>query len=200
MTSSSGPRKKKNQFDYLNKDGTARTRQDYIETDYINGLYDENGNELIRPLTKEEKEWLSQFYAETEHENFQKTREIEAQTELYKSLRRQYKQKRKASTEELLELKVEMDREYKKLVQLRSETNTFYPDDSQRRELYNKGNARRNDIFNVAKAANKLVAYGSQEFDKFVAEAEKDISPEHLVLDYLVKKPVKKTVRRRKKP
>jgi hypothetical protein len=200
MTSNSGPKKRRSPFNFLNKQGTARTRQDYIEADYIDGVHDANGRELIRPMTKEEVEWLSQFYAETEHENFKKTDEIETQTKLYKSLCKDYRKHRKSlPTEKLLQMKQEIETQYKRLVQLRAETNTFYPEDSQRHEIYDKGNARRNDIFNVAKASNRLIAYGSQEFDKFTSEAEKDISPENLALNYLVKKPAKKVTRRRKK-
>jgi len=40
-------------------------RQDYMDTDYINGVYDKDGNELIRPMTSKEKDFLAQFYKET---------------------------------------------------------------------------------------------------------------------------------------
>ena len=45
-------------------------RQDYIETDYINGIYDADGNELLRPLYASEKEFLNKYYEEVVGANF----------------------------------------------------------------------------------------------------------------------------------
>jgi hypothetical protein len=50
----------------------TKGRLDYIEADYINGVRDENGVLVIRPLTEEEKDWLNQFYQETIITNFNK--------------------------------------------------------------------------------------------------------------------------------
>lgn len=177
-----------------------KTRQEFIEADYVNGVYDSKGNELIRPMTKEEVEWLTQFYAETEHGNFLKTQEIEEQTEAYKELCRQMKKSKKTmSSGQVLELREKIEESYRKLVQLRSETNTFYPEDVDRKEIFDKGNRRKEDLFNRAKVSGGLVSLDLPDFDQFTSRAEKDISPEHLVLDYMTKKPVKKVVRRRKK-
>lgn len=40
-------------------------RQEFLETEYINGLYDDKGNELIRPMNDDEKAWLDKYYKET---------------------------------------------------------------------------------------------------------------------------------------
>lgn len=40
-------------------------RQDYMDTGYIDGIYDEKGREVMRPLTDKEKDFLAQFYKET---------------------------------------------------------------------------------------------------------------------------------------
>lgn len=201
MTSSSGPKKsRKQQYDYLNKQGTVKTRREFIEADYADGIFDSHGREVMRPLTPEEREWLSQFYAETEHCNFSKTQEIEAQEQAYKELCRELRQNKKSmSSGEVLELRQKIDASYKELVHLRSETNTFYPENDDRRELFTRDNDRRNDVFNRAKATNQLISYDLPEFDMFTSKAEKDISPEHLVLDYLARKPAKKVIRKRKK-
>lgn len=53
----------------LDRKYNIKARRDYIETDYIDGIYDSNGNEVMRPLTDEEKEWLDQFYKETVNAN-----------------------------------------------------------------------------------------------------------------------------------
>lgn len=48
----------------LNKSLNTKFRRHYIEPDYINGVYDENGAQVIRPLNEEEIEWLNKFYSE----------------------------------------------------------------------------------------------------------------------------------------
>jgi hypothetical protein len=199
MTNSSGPRKNRNKYNPLNKQGTVKTRQDFIEAEYVNGVYDSKGNERIRPMTKEEIEWLSRFYQETEHSTFQSNEQIRKQEALYKQLCRDFKAHKKyMSFEESQSFREKVDEAYNELVHLRSETNTFYPDDNDRREIYTKSNRRREDIFNRAKVTNNLISLDLPEFDQFTSRAEKDISGENLVLDYL-KKPVKKVVRRRRK-
>lgn len=200
MTNNSGPKKsRRQQYDYLNRQGTVKTRQEFIETDYVDGVYDSKGNQVMRPLTPEEREWLSQFYAETEHGNFKKTQEIEEQEKIHKALCKEMRHNKKRMTsKQVLELKEEIDSVYKKLVHLRAETNTFYTEDEDRREIYTRDNKRREDVFNRAKATNHLISYDIPEFDQFTSKAEKDINVENLVLDYLVRKPTKKVIRKRK--
>jgi ribosomal protein L21 len=51
---------------YLNPKFHKHCRRDCVETDYINGVYDQKGNQVIRPLTQEEKLWLANNYYKTE--------------------------------------------------------------------------------------------------------------------------------------
>lgn len=199
MTNNSGPKKPK--YNPLNKNGAPATRRDFIEADYVKGVVNDRGEQVIRPMNAAEIEWLSQFYAETEHGNFQKTAETEAFQDEYDELckRIRHAKKNGLTTEQVLDLKVEADRMYKELVQLRAETNTFYPEDEDRREIYKKENLRNNDIYSKAKASGRLISYDLPEFDKFSSRAEKDINAEHLVLDYLTRSPAKKKVPKKKK-
>lgn len=199
MTSNSGRGKKK--YNPLNKHGTIAIRRDFIEDDYVNGVFNAQGEQVIRPLNAAELEFLSQFYAETEHGNFAKTEEIEAMQTLYTMLSSElnHAKKNKLTTEQILDLRDRAEKAYKELVQLRSETNTFYPEDKDRRVIFKKGYDRREDIFNVAKSSGALISYDLPEFDKFSSKAEKDINPEHLVLDYLTRTSAKKKMPRKKK-
>jgi hypothetical protein len=179
----------------------VKTRQEFIETDYVEGVFNQRGEQVIRALNEEEVEWLKKFYTETEHGNFEKNEKIEKVQEAYKQYCRKIRsaKKLKLTTEEVLKLKVEADKKYKELVKLREETNTFYPEDVDRKEIWNRGNERREDIFNRAKVSNNLISLDLPEFDQFTTRAEKDISPEHLVQDYLIRKPARKVMKKRKK-
>lgn len=42
-----------------------RHRQNTIDCDYLNGVKDLNGKQVIRSLNKEEAAWLNRFYEET---------------------------------------------------------------------------------------------------------------------------------------
>jgi hypothetical protein len=48
----------------LRKDLNTKTRHYYIEPDYIDGVTNSNGEQVIRPLTAREKQWLNKFYEE----------------------------------------------------------------------------------------------------------------------------------------
>lgn len=39
-------------------------RQDYMDVEYVDGVYDKHGNQVIRKLTDDEKDFLAQFYKE----------------------------------------------------------------------------------------------------------------------------------------
>jgi len=64
----------------LKKELNLKSRRDYIETDYTNGVYNEDGSVAMRKLTEEEKDWLNMFYmevvnADRRHEHFYNTDE-----------------------------------------------------------------------------------------------------------------------------
>jgi len=53
----------------LSKKYTLKTRRDYCDFDYINGVYVDS-TEVIRPLNDGEKDWLNKFYEEVVHASF----------------------------------------------------------------------------------------------------------------------------------
>lgn len=160
-------KKHKNKFDPLRKNGTLMTRRDFVETDYVNGVKDSDGRVVMRPLTKEEKEWLSQYYQEAENVNFNKTEEIKDEHEKLRKAIKKYRPYKEMYGEE--HPKVVNQRT--KLKSLREESNSFFVEDSQRRELFKQDNDRRNDIFNVAKQTGTLVNLDISEYDRFTSDA-----------------------------
>ena len=177
----------------MDKKGTTLTRQDYIETTYVNGVLDEDGNEAIRPLNEAEKQWLSQFIAETDHGNFKKNSQLRKQEKHLKLLRSTHIKARNAgNVDEMHRLEQEISSQYELVLRLREESNAFYVSDEERQELWNRDYERRMDVYNTAKISDNLVLYDLNEYDKFTTEAEHDINPENICLEHLHYVPQKK--------
>lgn len=183
----------------MDQNSTKRTRKDYIETSYIKGVKNEDGETVIRPLNEEEREWLSQFVAETDHCNFKRTNELKDEEKALKRLRMDYTEaKRRMNVDEMDTLNAKIEAQYKKVKTLREETAAFYVDDEERQELYNRDYERRMDVYNNAKITENLVLFDLDEYDKFTTEAINDVNPENLVLKQL-EQPERRFRRRKKK-
>ena len=70
MTSNTGPKNHKRKFQYLNKTGARAQRREFMDTHYVKGITNMDGEQVIRPLNKEEVEFLNKFYKETVHGTF----------------------------------------------------------------------------------------------------------------------------------
>ena len=71
MTNNTGKQKKhKSKFQFLNSRGSRSQRKEFIETDYIRGVYNEFGDQVIRPLNLEEIKFLDNYYKEFVHGTF----------------------------------------------------------------------------------------------------------------------------------
>lgn len=71
MTNNIGKVKKhKRKFQNLSKKGARLHRQDFIESEYVNGVFNLDGERVIRPLNAEEKEFLDSYYKEFVHSTF----------------------------------------------------------------------------------------------------------------------------------
>lgn len=149
-------------------------------------------------MTKEEKEWLSQFIAETDHGNFKKSTELRDEEKALKRLKMDFTEaKRRANIEEMEQLFAKINAQYKKVLHLRQESNAFYVTDDERHELYDRDYERRMDVYNNAKITDNLVLFDLYEYEKFTTEAINDVNPENLILKQLEQPP--KFRRNRKK-
>lgn len=151
------------------------------------------GELVIRPMTTNEKAWLSQFIAETEHGNVNKTREIKQALKARKAIKSDWvSAKRRGSIEEMLQLEQQLNEATEKIEQLRENCNNFYTSEEQASEIYERDNARRRDVYNTAKISDNLVLYDLNEYDKFSTEAYNDVDPENIILEHLHYVPQKK--------
>lgn len=186
-------KEKRKKYNYLDKKGTVATRHDYIETTYVDGVKNEAGEQVIRPMTSAEKEWLSQFIAETEHGNLNKSREIKAELKNRKAVKSDWvRAKRKGNVEEMLKLEQDLDKVTAKIESLRENSNNFYTKEEDVQEIYARDYERRSDVYNNAKISDNLVLYDLNEYDKFSTEALDSIDPENIILEHLNYVPVRK--------
>jgi hypothetical protein len=193
MDNQNNRRKRKNRYNYLDKKGTVQTRHDYIETDYIKGVKNDKGELVIRPMTDDEKAWLSQFIAETEHGNINRTKEIKDNLRIRtKLVSERFSAKRKGNVDEIFRLEKEIEQITGTIEQLRENCNNFYTTEEQAKEIYERDNARRRDVYNTAKISDNLVLYDINEYDKFSTEAYSDVDPENIILEHLHYTPKKK--------
>lgn len=71
MTNNTGKSKKhKRKFQYLNNNGARIHRKEFIESGYVNGVFNSDGERVIRPLSTEEREFLDKYYKEYVHGTF----------------------------------------------------------------------------------------------------------------------------------
>jgi uncharacterized protein with NRDE domain len=91
MTNNIGKVKKhKKSFQHLSKKGSRIHRQEFIESYYINGVYNESGEQVIRSLNDSEKEFLNNYYKEFVHGTFNTDQES---TKLFKKAKALSKKK-----------------------------------------------------------------------------------------------------------
>lgn len=77
MTSNTGKKHKK-KFQHLSKRGSRIHRQEFIESQYVNGVYNEDGEQVIRALNEEERAFLDKYYKEFVHGTFSTDKESTA--------------------------------------------------------------------------------------------------------------------------
>jgi hypothetical protein len=76
MTDSTGAKKKyRKEFAHISKQGSRTKRREFIDTDYVDGVLDQDGNVAIRPLSAAENKFLSSFYKEFVHATFKTSEE-----------------------------------------------------------------------------------------------------------------------------
>lgn len=140
-------RRSKAKYPALQKKLNLKMRSDYIESDYINGVYDEKGNQVIRPLTDEEKQFLNDFYEETVNANFLHDTELR---DIHKKVK-ELGQVKNPTQEQLEEF------DYLNLLyQKRSDEALIYSNHKDQKKLYGENNARNRCAYNRAKASGML--------------------------------------------
>jgi hypothetical protein len=173
-------KRERSKYPALNKSLNISSRKDYIETDYVRGIYDSNSNELIRPLNTKEKEWLNKFYEETVVTNFyhdpelkrllRKKKEIVEDSTVKKLKDEVVIHKEKKDKKRVMELKEIIrftkkqneEKYYNKLQEIEQEIEELrrelllYPEKEDHKLFYSDNNSRNSCLFNKSKITGKL--------------------------------------------
>lgn len=120
----------------------------------MNGVYDENGKQIIRPLNEAEKAFLNKYYEEEVNANFQHDLSVKAVYREIKDL------KSKGYTESDVEIK----RLKKKARDLKAKYN-LNTTSEQEKALYRKNNERNRCMYNRAKTGNNITALDEESYN-----------------------------------
>ena len=149
-------RRSKAKYAALQPKFNLRLRKDYIEPEYINGIYDQDGNQVIRPLNDVEKDFLNRYYEETVGANFLHDSELRDLYDQMKPLKR----KKRLNPEEEKLLK-RLEKAYRK----RADNVLLYPDIADQRELYKENNSRNACLMNRIKATGNLFEINNDTYN-----------------------------------
>lgn len=132
--------------------GAVANRRDFIEADYINGVRDEHGNEVMRALTDLEVEWLNNWYKEEVHAKFENSDETKSETKKLKILRLRHKQFAQDNGFDHPEVVAQKER----VIGLKTKIGNMITDPDEQSRIYADNYARNQCIFNLAKANGTL--------------------------------------------
>jgi hypothetical protein len=183
MTNNTGKKKQhRKKFQHLSKSGARSYRKDFIETEYVNGVVDAWGNQVMRPLTEEEKLFLAKFYKEEVHGTFTTDKESTALFRKAKSLSllpenvKVFEETGKHSSE--VEEAVQAFNEKSK-----SLGNTVY-DFWQQREINSDSYKRRQDIHNNSILNVQLESFEDMQYrSEMYSEDSEDTTIEDLITE-----------------
>ena len=132
-------------------------RQDYIEPDYINGVRNEDGEMVIRPLTHKEKKFLNDYYEETINANFVHDEELKELSKRIKVLK-----KLENPTKDEIE-----EHDYLQMLYFeRADEVLLYENDCEQKKIYGENNARNRCLYNRTKASGGLIPFNTDEYDE----------------------------------
>lgn len=162
----------------LKKDMNLKTRREYIDTGYVDGVFDNEGNRLIRALTEEEKDWLDKFYSEHVNASFS---EDNIHTILPEEKRQRIKNQIKQYKEEVKEIQKEINTLTIKKNLLEDEIKELKEKDY-KTQCYDANNSRNRCLYNMARKTGKLTKLKNKEYDEFTSESYNYADLEHRIL------------------
>lgn len=136
------------QYPALEKDVNLKFRKDFIEVDYINGVYNDQGQQIIRKLSDDEKAYLNKFYEETINTDFSHHPELKRLLKLKNEIIED--DTIKACYKQVIELKTQSLKLTNKMQQAKQQSNTIDYD------LYKK---TRGNVNKRIKELNQIIKF-----------------------------------------
>ncbi|MDO3651287.1 hypothetical protein [Nocardia mangyaensis] len=133
-------KRSKEKYPNLKKEFNLPSRQHLIDQEYIDGVYDNQGNCLIRGLNEEEKAWLDKFNSEWVNVDFYTNDEVKAHEEITNIIAQENNPKRRDFILYTYHLIIV---EYLK-------DDVFLQNRIQRKECSDMNNWRNNDVLHMA--------------------------------------------------
>lgn len=155
----------------LKKSYNLKTRRPLIESDYLNGVYSEDGEELIRPATEEEKNWYATFIKETVVCSFDnKKSTLKQYTQVEEEILKNLEARQKYFSKIPIKIKVletrynnELIYRIKKYIYDAKEENTNLLRKFDFKKLsYHDNNTRNTDLYSNSSARGLLKYYGDK--------------------------------------
>ena len=144
-------------FPGLDKKFSLKLRQDYHEADYVDGVRNEHGEMVMRPLKQEEKDFLNKFNEEVVNTNFLHDKELRDIHNKIKSL-----EFLENPTDEQLQ-----EYMYLKMLYLdRADESLLYSNEKQQKKIWGENNARNRCVYNRAKASGTLKELNPETYDE----------------------------------
>ena len=150
-------RRSKAKYPALQKKYNLKMRRDYIEPDYINGVRDDDGNVVIRPLNDEEKNFLNNFYEEVINANFKHDYELRDLNDQIKELKA-IENPTKAELRKLDCLRLQYYQ--------RADEVLLFTDEEDQRKIYNENNSRNRCLYTRIKSSGRLVELNNETYQE----------------------------------
>lgn len=177
------PQKKhQNKFSYLYPNSTKSNRKDFIEFEYVRGVYDENGNQVIRPLNAEELDFLNKFYKESVHNSFNKTDKTSEIVKEIRSLKRKYsnwRRKKGNAGQVNAEIEAQIEAKKREFREANEGLDNFYPEYDQQYEIRSDNYKRKECVINMKKNNGELLEY--KEYEDYEVESSWEEMLEDLI-------------------
>lgn len=169
-------KRRKGKYPNLDRSQNTKSRTDYIETEYVNGVKNRHGEEVIRPLNDEEKAWLDKYYGEevaNSDRQLNPTEEImqymKEKSRLKREIAKIRREEKVKTNSQIVYMKSKITEIESALDFLRKEAGVFNPTCDDQRKLYNVNNSRNFCVYNNRKARGMLLDLNTETYDAFIA-------------------------------
>lgn len=177
---------------YLNKSANTKSRRDVMDNIYyVDGIKNKKGEEVIRPLTEEEKDWLNKFNAEYYGADFDSDYENNlhqdlASPEVIAELKSKLKEARllcnklyhkiNYGNKKKLVSETELENKYTEALKVKNDIEDTLEVLQVKKSCSDANNSRNRDLMTVGKIHNILVSWDTLNANT--------VSPSDIEIDY----------------